>query len=138
MKIENLDSNFAIPNIRGLNDIEWFDIRQEPFIVYGVQFDDDNGEVRRIPSALCEGMRPQVTELAAHTAGGRIRFITDSPYVAITCVTKNEGLVNRFTIAGAYGCSIYSGDKFGLSSNVKCHTLTTPFSFSSELVMYSL
>ena len=112
MKIEKIDSNFVLPEIKELEDIEWFDVLDEPFAIYGVEFDYDAGEFRRIPLKDCEGMRAQITELAANTAGGRVRFVTDSPYIALSCVTENNGMTNRFTVAGTYGFSVHSDGVF--------------------------
>lgn len=61
-------------------DTEYFDIRKEPFKIYGLY--NPKKSFHRLP----EGVTKIVDGVASHarnSSGGRIRFMTDSPYIAI-------------------------------------------------------
>ncbi|MBE6650093.1 MAG: hypothetical protein E7613_02150 [Ruminococcaceae bacterium] len=61
--------------------IKFYNIEEPPFEIYGVF--KENGRFRRLPEALAQKLNSHIGLLHADTAGGRVRFSTDSPYVAI-------------------------------------------------------
>lgn len=61
--------------------IKFYNVEEPPFALYGIF--KDNGRFRRLPLELAERLNVHVGLLHADTAGGRVRFATDSPYVAI-------------------------------------------------------
>ena len=68
-------------------DIRWFDAREEPFRVYGLFLPDgENQYYYRVPAGVASQVSPVFAMLSRHTAGGRVRFATDSPYVAVHAV----------------------------------------------------
>ena len=74
-------------------DILFYNIKKDPFKVYGL-YDYKKQEVfRRLPQAVAEATNPGVASLALNTAGGRLRFSTDSPYVVIKAVMPK---ISRF------------------------------------------
>ena len=79
---EKIDKNFKVETTINKNDVLFYDPRELPFRIYGVYHED--GQYRRMPRAVAESVSEGVLALHANTAGGRIRFKTDSPYVAIS------------------------------------------------------
>ena len=103
--IAKLDQNFAIETSISREGLRFYDAESEPFRIYGVF--KENGRFRRIPEAVAEKVSTGVYGLHTNCAGGRVRFITDSPYVAI----KTEYKVSKmphFALTGSGGLDIYT------------------------------
>ncbi len=82
MKLAEIDKNLAIPSNIGRDDVVWFDIDDEPFRIYGVTKSGD-GRYIRMPDEVAKNVSDGVHSLITCTAGGRVRFSTDSPFIAI-------------------------------------------------------
>lgn len=80
MRLEDVDKNFATPQY-DKNDIEWYDVKAAPFSIYGVFEENDN--FVRMPEAVAKTVNEGVHTMYKCNAGGRIRFSTDSPIIAI-------------------------------------------------------
>lgn len=80
MEIEKIDKNFlterSIPE-----NARIFDVRNDPFEINGVFF--SGGHFVRMPEEDAKKVNPGVRELHACTAGGRVRFSTDSSFLAV-------------------------------------------------------
>ena len=63
------------------DDIAWFDVKNAPFSIFGVYH--DGYQFRRIPQDVADATNAGVSSLCRCTAGGRVRFATDSHYIAI-------------------------------------------------------
>lgn len=86
MRLEDIDKNFATPQY-DKNDIEWYDVKKEPFSVYGV-FEEDDDFVR-MPEKVAKEVNEGVHIMYKCSAGGRVRFSTDSPIIAIYAEVPN-------------------------------------------------
>ena len=89
MDISQIDKNFAVNPINE-PDIEWIDARDPRFLIYGVYFDEAEDAFVRIPRDVATATNDGVAVLYRHTSGGRVRFITDSPYVAVKAVVAKS------------------------------------------------
>ena len=108
MRIDEIDKNFKVETELDLPKLKFYDPRLEPFTIYGVFFED--GQYRRMPDAVAETVNDGVKTLARQTAGGRIKFKTNSSYVAIH--TKCSGsFAPHFSLTGTSGFDIYYGKK---------------------------
>lgn len=105
-KIEEVDANFAAVSADGLGEIEWYDAAGGGFDIYGVMHDEDNGFFR-MPPDIAETVSPGVAGLCYHTSGGRIRFSTDSPYIAVICENGGCGLMGHMPLLGSNGFDLY-------------------------------
>ncbi len=103
--ISKIDSNFAIKTKIEKEDIKFYSIDEFPFKVYGVF--RENGKYRRMPEVVAKSVSEGVYVLHSNTAGGRVRFATDSPYIAI--YTKMDGLYKmpHFALTGSIGFDLY-------------------------------
>ena len=111
MNIEDIDKNFQLPKIEEEN-VCWKDAKFLPFAIYGVFYDEQNGCYRRMPKDVAEKVSEGVCLLSEHTAGGRVRFVTDSQYVAIKCVIPRTGLAWHMTVLNEFGFSLYADNEF--------------------------
>ena len=105
MNISDLDANFKIETAIEKDDIRFLNVRQEPFKVYGVYYED--GMFRRMPQAVAGTVSPAVLRLHANAAGGRVRFQTDSPYVAIKAKMGSICRMPHFAMTGGAGFDMY-------------------------------
>lgn len=82
MDISKVDKNFKVETNLNKSDIKFYDCKAEPFKIYGVFYED--GKFRRMPEAVASTVNGGVKGLHSNTAGGRVRFKTNSSYVAIS------------------------------------------------------
>ncbi len=106
-RIEELDKNFQIETDIQREGLKFFDITKEPFTVHGV-FREDNRWVR-MPDSAAKEVSEGVHSLSKHTAGGRIRFVTDSPYVAIKAIEPGNYAMDHMPRTGMAGFDLYVG-----------------------------
>ena len=107
--IAQLDSNFKVDTKINKDDIRFYDIKTAPFQIYGVTY--ENGKFRRLPEAVAKRVNDRVAILHACTAGGRVRFRTDSPYIAICAKMPDIRRHSHFALTGSAGFDLYLWDE---------------------------
>ena len=86
-------------------DVKFYDPQQAPFRIHGVWM--EGGVFRRMPDEVAKKVSNDVYEKSRCSAGGRIRFITDSPYVII----RTKVSISRDchgTLTGDAGYDLYT------------------------------
>lgn len=107
MKIEQLDKNFEIKTTVEEENIIWHNVVEEPFDIYGL-YEPKNGEpMRRMPKDAAEAVSSPVATLCQCTAGGRIRFRTDSPYIAVRVLYDHLARYSHMPLSGNAGFDLY-------------------------------
>ena len=106
MSIQKLDKNFKIETDIREPDLEWVNVRECPFLVYGVMYDEELGRFLRFPQSVAETVSKEVAILNTNTSGGRVRFKTDSSYIAIHTVMDPSELFPHMPITGKSGFDI--------------------------------
>ncbi|MBR2342648.1 MAG: hypothetical protein IKA64_00165 [Clostridia bacterium] len=126
MRISDIDSNFKIETSIKRDGLVYRSIDVEPFKVYGVWHD---GECyRRLPAEVASGtIDGNVGVLARNTAGGRVRFVTDSPYVAVKVISPAREAVPHMTYTATAGLDMYVN--FGEGERY-AKTFSPPMNFS--------
>ena len=104
--LSQVDRNFEIPAYVEKPDLCYYDVKTAPFAVYGVFYED--GYFRRIPETVAKAVSDGVTYLHTNTSGGRIRFVTDSPYVAIHAVLDGINAMPHVSLSGSCGLDLYA------------------------------
>lgn len=115
-----VDRNMIIETSIEEPDIRFHDVRQAPFNIYG--FFDPYGQpyFRRLPADVAEATNPGVVKLSKESAGGRVRFSTDSSYVAIKAVMPILGRNSHTPLEASAGFDLYEDyPDFGESRYVK-------------------
>ena len=110
MKLEELDKNFEVETSIGKDDIRFFDIEQKPFKIYGVF--KENGRYLRMPEEVAKTVSEKVYHLNEQTVGGRVRFVTDSSYIAIKVRQSKINIGARTTLISTMGFDLYVGNEF--------------------------
>jgi len=88
----------------------FYNIDSAPFEIYGIYRDGE--KYRRMPADVAETVNPGVLANHAHTAGGRVRFITDSPYVAIHAEMGKLYKADHFPFTGSIGFDLYVDNRY--------------------------
>ena len=104
---KNFDTTFTAPE-----DLEWFSIKDAPFSVHGVYYCEEEGLYRRMPKDVADVTSERVSCLSKDTAGGRVRFVTDSPYIALKVVEPYIWTFSHMAVSGEKGLTIYADKKF--------------------------
>lgn len=110
MNISEIDKNFAVVTEINKPDVCFRNVLEEPFRIYGVYYKD--GKFRRMPEEIAQTVSPGVLRLHSHTAGGRVRFRTDSSYLAIIAKMPVIGKMAHFALTGSAGFDIYDGTRY--------------------------
>ncbi|MCI8633507.1 MAG: hypothetical protein HFE64_08545 [Lachnospiraceae bacterium] len=106
--IETVDPNFRTVQVGSRNDVMFYDVLQEPFQIYGLLRPQEPEEgFLRMPAEMAAQVSEGVSYLNTNTAGGRVRFVTDSPYVAIHAELHNIGKMPHFALSGSAGFDLY-------------------------------
>jgi lysophospholipase L1-like esterase len=108
MPIEAIDPNFRMESIDG-HELAFLDVARAPFHLTGFPFFAGEREFCRLPKAEIPAMNSGVQGLAWHTAGGMVRFRSDSPCVAVQAELRAPGSMNHMPRSGSSGVDLYVG-----------------------------
>ena len=103
--IKEVDKNFTETGFPEGVEFEWYSVEEEPFRLCGVFREGDR--FCRIPKKLAENTNPGVNALYAQGAGGRVRFSTDSQYIAVSASLDTIAKISNFALIGSAGFDIY-------------------------------
>lgn len=106
-KIEELDKNMAMAKVGEEDDVVWYDVRKAPFKLYGLYKPETEEIYHRLPKSVSEQCSERLREIETHTAGGRIRFKTDSPFVAVKVFTPWQAQMTNMSLSGSSSFDIY-------------------------------
>ena len=79
--MKQYDVNMIVETKLGSYDVDFYDAEAEPFRLYGVWREGET--LCRVPKAVAETVSEGIFNRRITTSGGRVRFITDSPFIAI-------------------------------------------------------
>lgn len=105
--IEKIDKNFATAKVLPQDDLVFHDVRKEPFTIHGLLYDQEDGPFRRLPQHIAEKVNEGTLHLHTNTAGGRVRFCTDSTRIAIRAVMPKKCLMPHMPFLGSSGFDLY-------------------------------
>lgn len=107
-KIEDLDRNFRLEPALNEADITYYDCLQSPFEIHGLLAPENANDVfHRIPNEVAKSVSSGVQKMNACTTGGRVRFRSDSPYVAIDAELPNANKMPHMAFTGSIGFDLY-------------------------------
>ena len=109
MKIEEIDKNFQAAKVGNL-DVCYYDALEAPYELEGFPWRDPALIFNRLPASFTEkDVNAGALSLAKCTAGGAVRFRTDSTYLTLRAVLAHSGDSNHMPRAGSAGFDLYSG-----------------------------
>lgn len=103
-----VDKNMLIETVVNEPDVKYYDVRAEKtFSLYNFYEPYTEPIFRRVPADVAEATNPGVVRLCRETAGGRVRFSTDSQYVAIRAIIPTVGRNSHMTLIQSAGFDLY-------------------------------
>ncbi len=124
--ITKRDKNFIIETNIERDGIKFYDAKSAPICLYGIIHD---GELyRRMPKEAGEAVSEGVSVGSKNTAGGRIRFITDSPYIILKSQVPGITNMSHMPSSGSSGFDLYvreEGRENYKKSYIPSHGVTT-------------
>ncbi|MBR2467274.1 MAG: hypothetical protein IKB38_10155 [Clostridia bacterium] len=91
-------------------DLVFINVDEEPFRIYGVYRD---GECyRRIPASVADRCNDFLKSYKLTTAGGRVRFVTNSECITVRVVLTGAVRKDIMTDATASGVDVYLGENY--------------------------
>jgi len=94
-------------------NIIYYDPKKEPFEIFGLYQPKSDGQFIRVPAEVAEATSPGVKGLAKNTAGGRIRFKTNSTVISIKVNTGKTSQMFHATPMMESGFDYYVKTKIG-------------------------
>ena len=99
------DKNLVVETSLNLPDVTFYDVKEGPFVVKGIYEGAENYE--RMPKNVAEQVSEGVAYLSKDSAGGRILFKTNSPYIAIKTKQNQTEVIPHMTVIGVRGFDIF-------------------------------
>lgn len=109
--VTSFDKALRVTAVVERDGMRFYDIDNPPFLVSGVFRDGDH--YRRIPKAVSETVSEAVDWLGSNTAGGRVRFVTDSTFIVVMADLWALGKMPHFALTGSVGFDVYADDGEG-------------------------
>ena len=109
MDISSIDKNFSFETALDREGLVFYDVRKEPFHIYGLHNPlDASLPFHRLDCGVAEATSQAVKTLNFRTAGGRVRFATNSPFIAIRCETAESiQVMTSMPLSGSQGFDLY-------------------------------
>ena len=106
--IDQIDRNMAVVTRIDDPDVIWHDVHDAPFSLHGFCHAQPSGEIfRRFPLDVARSFSEHVQLLNEYTAGCRVRFKTNSPYVALHAELGELHPMDHMPLTGIYGFDLY-------------------------------
>jgi hypothetical protein len=125
------DPNMYSEDIKTEDGLIFRNVRSDPFKVYGIMH--DGKKFCRMPDDIAASVSPDVARLAVHTAGGRVRFSTDSDRIVLKTFLTDVHRYYHFSLLGALGFDIFVDDPDTHDSRFY-RVFTFPSTISGEYV----
>lgn len=106
-QIADIDPNLAADAACAEKGVCWFSPQEAPFGIYGLYRPLESLPYRRMPESVAQAVSLGVYRLHTCTAGGRIRFRTNSPYVALVAQMNVPCHMPHMPLAGSAGFDLY-------------------------------
>lgn len=116
MDISVIDKNLKIETQISKDDIIWLNAAQYPFELYGAFSSEP---YIRMPADVAEKVSPGVLGLSKNTAGIRLRFKTNSPYIAIHVEWQGLTRFSHMPVSGTSGFDLFSVTENGSQTFIK-------------------
>ncbi len=114
-----VDKNMIVESVISKDGMSFYDVMCEPFSVHGVWWDTDR--FYRVPRRVAATVSKNIEQKCDQTAGGRVRFKTNSPGVAIIAELHNTEQVAVMTPLSTMGFDLYADGVF-------VHSFVPPYS----------
>lgn len=111
MDFNKIDPNFFIGSKLAEQDYTWRNAQDAPFEIRGLAVCEGE-DYFRVPADIAKNTNEGVELLATHTAGGRIRFKTDSGKIAVRVHSRHAFTMSHMPLTGISGVDFYANGMF--------------------------
>ena len=111
--IGDVDVNLKFKTDISRDGFKFYSPEQAPFRLYGVSRMGDR--FRRLPQEVAKSVSSGVEFLHAHTAGGRVRFVTNSKKFILYAKLDNLAMAGNSCFEANFGFDLYVGNDYRLS-----------------------
>ena len=125
MKLTEIDKNLLVHSEITEPDIMWLNIRQEPFQLHGILYDEERKCYTRLPQEIAEQVSAGVAFLNFDSTGGRVRFRTNSSFIGIHALMDNDLTFPHMSLTGQSSFDLYR-KKAGEATDIFYHTYVPP------------
>lgn len=108
-----IDKNMIVNTTIGDVEVTWHDVRNAPFSLHGFYDPQNQPYFRRVPADVAAATSEGVDKLCRESAGGRVRFSTYSPFIAIRAKFLVVGRSSHLTLISTSGFDLYADGEFG-------------------------
>ncbi len=115
----HVDENLCVQTKIRETDADFHDIRSKPFEVYGLYRYKTEKQFKRLPDNVGQNTNRGVKQLYTNTAGGRVRFCTNSPYIAIRASMPSVCLMPHMPLLSSAGFDLYENTPDGSISRYR-------------------
>ncbi len=107
-KFSEIDKNLAVSAAFNEPDMKVYNIREnDAFSIHGLYNPKTETVFRRLPADAARKVSENVETLSLNTAGGRVRFRTNSEYIGIKCVMPEVNIMPHMPATGSSGFDMY-------------------------------
>ena len=90
------------------DDMDWYSVDDEPFVLDGLYWRKPGGEFRRVPEG--HSISPNIDHtLAFHTAGAMLRFVSDADEIRVDVKLHKNARMDHMAATGSMGFDLYCG-----------------------------
>ena len=105
--VSKYDRNMLVETKLTEPDLCFYDVRKAPFRLYGLYNPTETDHFLRMPEDIAAETSEAVARLSRQTSGGRLRFSTDSSYVALKAVMPAMCHMDHMAMTGSTGFDLY-------------------------------
>ena len=127
-----MDSNMVLKKADA-DGIVWFDAQEKPFNLVGFEWIEQDSVYRRLPINPDWEITKHVDGLSNHTAGGQVRFSTNSKKILVKVELAGRSNMYHMPATGQSGFDLYVRD-YGVQRYIR----TTRFAHDSVNYQYEL
>jgi len=109
----HLDKNMIVNTTVEEEGVVWYDVRKAPFSLHGFYRPETTPYFRRLPEDVAAATSEGVDRLCRESAGGRVRFSTTSPFIAIRAKFLVVGRSSHLPLISSSGFDLYTEGEFG-------------------------
>lgn len=106
MDITRIDKNFLQTGESISEDTKYYDVTKAPFSLHGIFYDEKHSRFLRMPHDIAHTVSEGVEYLNGNTAGGRIRFATDSKSITLAVRYPELFIMPHMTLRGNAGFAL--------------------------------
>lgn len=110
LTLEEIDPNFKMEKEIGEEDVTFHDVMDAPFEKYGFYNCSPEEGYKRLPDEIGLNVNSGVAQLYLQTAGCRVRFSTDSRYIALRAIMPKIHHSPHMPLSGSAGFDLYVDD----------------------------